>query len=97
MENAEYNNKVELTSKSMVPFVIGMILAVATVVMFFVGTFAAVNQSPLWIATAVVGGISLLLLAISGHSTDGWVRMFSILFIIAITVMLTFMATITWA
>lgn len=95
MENCEYNNKIEL-KKSIVPFVIGMILTVATVIMFFVGAFGG-SQGALWIATAVSGALALVFLAFSTFTTDGWMRMFSILFIVAITVMITFMATITWA
>lgn len=96
MENCEYNNKIELKSKSIVPFVVGMILTVATVIMFFVGAFGG-NQNALWIATAVSGALALVFLAFSTYTTDGWMRMFAILFIVAITVMITFMATITWA
>lgn len=78
-----------------VPFVIGIVMCIITVILFFVGAF---RVSPaLWIATAVTGGISILFLIFSSHSTDGWVRMFSIAFIVSTVIILTYMATVTWA
>lgn len=96
MGNCEYDKFVEFKSKSVVPFVIGILLTVSTVIMFFIGTFGS-NQSALWIASAITGVLSLVFLTFAIFTTDGWMRMFGILFIVAVTAMITYMATSTWA
>lgn len=97
MGNCENNNKlIEFNSKSIVPFVIGIILSVSTVIMFFIGTFGN-NQVALWIASAISGILALIFMTYAIFTTDGWMRMFSILFIVAVTAMMTYMATATWA
>lgn len=96
MENLEYDSKIELKSKSLATFVIGIVMSVVAVVLFFVGRFG-VSMGPMWIATAVVGGIGFFLLLFSAHSTDGWLRMISVLTLVALTVVMTYMATIMWA
>lgn len=95
MESVKQDNSIQLRSKMIVPFVIGVVMCIITVILFFVGAF---RVSPaLWIATAVTGGLTVLFLIFSSHSTDGWVRMFSIAFIVAMVIILTYMATVTWA
>lgn len=96
MENLEYDSKIELKNKSLATFVIGVVMSVVAVVLFFVGRFG-VSMGPMWIATAVIGGVAFFLLLFSAHSTDGWLRTLSILILVALSVVMTYMATITWA
>lgn len=96
MENLEYDSKIELKNKSLATFVIGIVMSVVAVVLFFVGRFG-VSMGPMWIATAVVGGLGFILLLFSAGSTDGWIRMLSILILVVLSVVMTYMATIMWA
>ena len=97
MDNYEYRNKAITTeTKRLIPFIGGLGFCLVAMVLFFVGAFGTATAS-LWISTAVLGGIAAVMLAVSTFTTDGWIRAFSLLFLMATVVVLTYMATLTWA
>ena len=93
MENSySEKNSMPLVRKSKIPFVLGIIFTLVAVVLYFVGANGTM-RNPLWIATTVLGILGLLLLAISAHASNGWTRMFSIVFMEVLIVIGTIMAT----
>jgi|GEM_PF-5560997 len=97
MDNYEYKNKAITTDmKRLVPFIGGLGFCLVAMIVFFIGAFGTATNA-LWITTAVFGSIATVILAVSIFTTEGWIRAFSILFMAATVVVLTYMATVTWA
>lgn len=84
-------SEVRLVGRLTLLFSAGVLLCVAAIALFFIGAYGP-TRNPLWISTTVLGGLSLVLLAISAHSTQGWYRMFSVIFMEALVVLGTVMA-----
>lgn len=97
MDNYEYKNKAITTDmKRLIPFIGGLGFCLVAMIVFFIGAFGTATNS-LWITAAVFGGIAAIMLAVSAYTTDGWIRAFSIILMAATVVVLTYMATVTWA
>ena len=97
MDNYEYKNRAIATDvKRLIPFIGGLGFCLVAMVVFFIGAFGTAT-TPLWITTAIFGSIAVAMLAVSTYTTDGWLRAFSILFMAATVVVLTYMATVYWA
>ena len=97
MDNYEYRNKAITTdAKRLIPFLGGIGFCLVAMIVFFIGAYGTATDS-LWITSAVFGGIAAIMLAVSTYTTEGWIRAFSILLMAATVVVLTYMATVTFA
>ena len=97
MDNYEYRNKAITTdSKRMIPLIGGLGFCLVAMIVFFIGAFGTATNA-LWITTAVLGSIAVVMLFISSFTTEGWLKAFSIILMAATVVVLTYMATVTWA
>ncbi len=82
-------NLIQNDKRSTILFVLGILAFVATVVLFIIGYPAVGGIS---IATLCVGGLAMVHFLIACHARNGWVRMFSALFLATLSVLITITA-----
>ena len=75
-------------------FVMGLISSVVAIVLYFIGLGRM--EPALFIPTIIIAGVGALMYFISAHAENGWVRMFSSLFIAAHAVFITLAAIGMW-
>lgn len=90
MENA---NRQEMNvSKRMSVLVIGILMCIASVILFAIG-YATTARGGLWIAAVVIGMIAAGMLVYSAYTSSGMYRAMAMFFLAAQIVFITIMAT----
>ena len=83
-------------SNRMPVLVIGILMCVASIILFAVG-YAVADRSGVWIASVVIGIISAAMLIYAAHSYDGMRRMTAMFFMAVQIVFITIIATLYFA
>ena len=91
MENV--STKTMKYSNRMPVFIIGVLMCVASIILYAIG-YALANRSGVWIASVVVGAISTAMLVYAAHSYDGMRRMVAMFFMAVQIVFITIIATL---
>jgi len=90
MENA---NRQEMNVSNRMPvLVIGILMTIASVILFAIG-YSTSARAGLWIAAVVVGVIASAMLAVSAYSSMGAYRLAALFFMAVQIVFITIIAT----
>ena len=89
MENQHEMN----ISNRMPVLVIGILITIASVIMFAIG-YTTSARFGLWVAAVVVGVIASAMLTVSAYSSKGWTRLAALFFMATQIVFITIIATL---